>query len=289
MISVTAINSPACQLAEGPLWHAQRAELYWVDIEVGKLYSYNPATGICADIYSGERVGGFTFNSDGTLVLFRVRDVCWIDFDGKVLGAQSISLEGMRRFNDVIAAPGGSVFAGTIGTTKESGGLYHFRPEGTVRRLFSGTGCANGMGFSPDRTVFYWTCSTSRKIFAYDFKDGEVDVPSSRVFYAAPEEEKTPDGMTVDFEGNIWSARWDGFRLVKISPAGKKLEEVSIPRGRVSSAIFGGTALDRLYVTAAADQGKITPCLYELKGEGLRGREEFYSQLDAGKTLKEIE
>ena len=88
--------------------------------------------------------------------------------------------------------------------------------------------------------------------------------------------------MTVDFAGNVWSARWDGAQLVKIGPNGKKIDSVAMPRGRISCAIFGGPNLDRLYVTAAAgqDEGKIAPCLYELTGPGLKGREEFFSALD---------
>jgi D-xylonolactonase len=289
--SLTPIPSAPCRLAEGPLWHAPSATLYWTDIPEGKIYRYTPATGESACCYSGEQVGGSTFNRDGTLALFRVKDVCWIDFAGKILAVQPFEMHGSHRFNDVSAGPDGSVFAGTIGRTHESGGLYHFKPDGSVRHLFAGTGCANGMGFSPDRTTFYWTCSTSRKIYAYPYQDGEIDVPGCRVFYDAPADEKTPDGMTVDRDGNIWSARWDGFQIVKIGPSGRKLDSLSLPRARVTSACFGGADLDRLYVTAAANQGeeKITPCLYELKIEGVSGHEEFFSQLDGSRPLRIVE
>jgi D-xylonolactonase len=255
------------------------------------MHVHDFAAGKSRRIYSGDQVGGFTFNRDGTLVLFRVTDVCWTDFDGKVLATQPVVFEGMVRFNDVIAAPDGSVFAGTIGKTPQSGGLYHFHPDGAAHRVFSGTGCANGMGFSPDLSVFYWTCSTTRKIFSYPYAKGEVDVAAARVLYAAPEAEKIPDGMTVDHAGNIWSARWDGAQLVKISPEGKKLDSIALPRGRISSAIFGGANLDRLYVTAAAgkDEGKIAPCVYELTGLGLKGREEFFSALDSQRPLRVTE
>ena len=291
MPSITPIPSAPCRLAEGPLWHPGQGKLYWTDIPEGKIYSYTPATGETACCSSGEPVGGFTFNRDGTLVLFRVKDVCWIDCAGKVLALQPIELPGSERFNDVSAAPDGSVFAGTIGLTKESGGLYHIKPDGSVRQLFTGTGCANGMGFSPDLATFYWTCSTSRKIFAYPYKNGELDVPACRVLYDAPADEKTPDGMTVDRHGNIWSARWDGAQLVKISPTGKKLDTLSLPRARITSACFGGPELDRLYVTSAAneDEGKVSPCVYEVRIEGVSGREEFFSQLDGSRPLRVVD
>jgi sugar lactone lactonase YvrE len=282
MIAIRPIDSEPCRLAEGSLWHAASGRLYWTDSDGGTLHRHDPATGQSQRIYSGDKVGGFTFNRDGSIVLFRVKDVCWIDADGAVIATQPVVFEGMTRFNDVIAAHDGSVFVGTIGKTPQSGGLYHFHLDGSAHRVFSGTGCANGMGFSPDLSVIYWTCSTTRKIFAYPFRNGEIDIEAGRVLYAAPEAEKIPDGMTVDREGNIWSARWDGAQLVKISPEGKKLEAITLPRGRISCACFGGPAFDRLYVTAAADEdeGKIAPCLYELTGEQLKGRAEFLSALD---------
>ncbi len=115
--------------------------------------------------------------------------------------------------------------------------------------------------------------------------------PGRRVFYDAPADEKTPDGMTVDRDGNIWSARWDGFQMVKISPSGKKLESLSLPRARISSACFGGPGLDRLYVTAAASEGedKISPCLYEVKIDSVSGPQEFFSHLDGSRPLRIVE
>jgi D-xylonolactonase len=273
-----------CLLAEGPLWHPGRARIYWTDILAGKLFWHDPASGEHQCFHSGETVGGFTFNHDGSLVLFRVKDVCWIDFEGNIRAIQPVALGGMQRFNDVIAAPDGSVFAGTIGRTAESGGLYHFRPDGTVSRLFSGTGCSNGMGFSPDQTVFYWTCSTSRRIYAFDYKGGELAVAGRRLFYEAQPEEGIPDGLTVDQYGTIWSAQWDGFQFVQIDPSGKKLGAVPVPRARVSSLCFGGPRLDSLYITVAAADGPEEngdQSLFRWEAGTVRGREEFFSGLDS--------
>lgn len=287
--SIVPVVSQKCRLAEGPLWHPRHAQLYWTDIPKGELFRYDPATGRHERCYSGKVVGGFTFNRDDSIVLFRVKDVCWIDFQQRQLGVQKIMLPGAERFNDVIAAPDGSVFAGTAGKTGESGGLYHLRLDGTVRHLFSGTGFANGMAFSPDLSVLYWTCSTRRKIYAFDYREGEVVVDSRRVFYDAPESEGIPDGLTIDREGNLWSARWDGFQVVVIDPAGKKLDAFSLPRARISSACFGGPKFDRLYVTAAAadtPEKNADECLYEMKGNGLHGPEEFFSMLDPLRPLQ---
>ena len=94
-------------------------------------------------------------------------------------------------------------------------------------------------------------------------------------------EEKTPDGMTVDSAGNVWSARWDGFALHKYSPAGEPLERIDFPVAKVSSVVFGGDDLDELYVTTAGGSDEAdTPdgTLYRLKA-GARGPAEFRSRL----------
>ena len=73
-------------------------------------------------------------------------------------GRRRVLLEGidsdMARFNDVIADPEGRVYAGTIGKTRESGGLYRVERDLSVTCLWKGTGCANGMGFP--RKVACW-------------------------------------------------------------------------------------------------------------------------------------
>ncbi|MFV0338170.1 MAG: SMP-30/gluconolactonase/LRE family protein [Chthoniobacterales bacterium] len=270
-----------CDLAENPLWDATAQLLYWSDIPKGVLYRFNPKTGEVKKIYSGPQVGGFVLEQEGGFVLFRETDMAWLR-DGEIVATRSVRMLGATRFNDVIAAPDGSVLAGTIGKTPESGGLYHFRLDGSAEQLVAGTGCSNGLAFSRDHQTLYWTCSSRRKIFAFVYDNGRVDVNSLREFYIVPEDEKIPDGMTVDADGNIWSARWDGSRLVKINAEGNKLQEVFFPRARVSSITFGGENLDVAYVSIAATEGEKK----SLAGEsiyqvdlGVRGVREFRSRL----------
>ncbi|HEY9726815.1 MAG TPA: SMP-30/gluconolactonase/LRE family protein, partial [Chroococcales cyanobacterium] len=62
-----------CHNAEGPLWHPFEQRLYWTDIPRGRLFRYDPATRTHEQIYSGESVGGFTIQEDGSLLLFKAR------------------------------------------------------------------------------------------------------------------------------------------------------------------------------------------------------------------------
>src|SRR5262249_24124495 len=157
---LTPLPATRCQLAENPLWHVERREVYWTDITVGRVYSFCIATGKERVLYEGPSVGGFTLQADGNLLLFRVNDFSLLSYNsqtnpGSISILRNFTDDGMERFNDVIADPQGRVFAGTIGENPKCG-LYRVDLDGAITKLFSGTGCSNGMGFSLDLKVFYW-------------------------------------------------------------------------------------------------------------------------------------
>ncbi len=61
-----------------------------------------------------------------------------------------------------------------------------------------------------------------------------------------------PDGMTVDAEGCLWIAFWDGGCVRRYSATGDWLETVATPVSRPTSCAFGGRDLDRLYISSAS-------------------------------------
>ena len=58
--------------------------------------------------------------------------------------------------------------------------------------------------------------------------------------------------MTVDSEGCLWIAFWDGWCLRRYAPDGEWIETVKMPVQRPTSCTFGGRDLDRLYITSAS-------------------------------------
>ncbi len=106
---------------------------------------------------------------------------------------------GMVRFNDAIADPEGRVFTGSIGKTDQSGGLYRIDLDGSIETIWKGTGCANGMGFTPDLQQFYWTCSTTYLIYNRGGRGGDYQretgaLSNRRIFHRAAREQGIPDG-----------------------------------------------------------------------------------------------
>jgi sugar lactone lactonase YvrE len=72
-----------------------------------------------------------------------------------------------------------------------------------------------------------------------------------REFARFGEGEGYPDGMTVDAEGCLWIAFWDGWCLRRLSLTGERLAELRVPVQRPTSCTFGGPELDRLFITSA--------------------------------------
>lgn len=242
-----------CQLGENPLWDARRQTFFWTDIDAGELHAWHEPTGRHRRIYQGPPVGGFTLESDGALLLFRVTDIARFDPEsGETRPVRTFTDKGTARFNDVFADPAGRVYAGTIGKDAQSGGLFRFDLDGSVHLLFRGTGVSNGMGISPDGKTFYWTCSTTNHIFAFDYDAATGALANRRIFYAAnTEEEGTCDGLCVDADGTLWSARWDGHSIRHHAADGKVLSEIAVPASRATSCCFGGADGKKLFITSA--------------------------------------
>ncbi len=274
----------ACNTGEGCLWHPDEKKVYWVDIPKGRLFSYDPATESHAMVYEGEVIGGFTLQADGSLLCFGAKGAVMSWRDGKMTTLiKEIPDEVNSRFNDVIADPEGRVFCGTMPTKERLGRLYRLDPDGTFTKLLDGIGCSNGMGFTPDLKGMYYTDSTVRRIYLFDYDRVTGYLTNQRLFVKTPDDEGVPDGMTVDAEGFIWSARWDGSCLVRFSPIGKETMRIMFPAKKVSCVTFGGPDCTDMYVTTAGGQDKAANgpgagALYHLN-LGIKGVPEFRSKI----------
>jgi len=273
-----------CHCGENPLWHPGERRLYWTDITTGRLFHYTPSTGEHENFYSGDIVGGFTVQSNGDLLLFMDRGAVKVWRDGELIPViDELPEERDSRFNDVIADPEGRVFCGTMSTSDRAGSLYRLERDCTITRVLKGVGCSNGMGFTPDLKGMYHTDSEVQEVRLYDYKRSTGELSGGELFMGLPSGEGNPDGMTVDSEGCLWSAIWDGGRLARYSTSGNELLRIPFPARKVSSVIFGGDELDELYVTTAGGdskdrEGPGAGGLFRLR-PGVRGVPEFPSRI----------
>jgi len=274
-----------CETGEGPLWHPEEQRLYWLDIPRGLIFCHAPTTGETETFHVGTPVGGMTLQENGELVLFMAKGAVRVWQRGEFVRTviEGIEREREGRFNDVIADPEGRVFCGVMSTATQKGCLYRIDPDGRLSVVVKDTGTANGMGFSPDLNHMYFCDSGDRTLSRFDYDRSSGDISNRAVLLETTGEEGKPDGMTVDAEGCIWSARWNGARLVRIDSVGNELMRVPFPTRNVSCLAFGGRDLTDIYVTTAGAQdkqanGELAGALFHLN-LGITGRPEFRSRL----------
>ena len=279
-----------CTLGEGPLWHPVERRLYWTDIERGRIFVLDPATGTTAQIYDGDRVGGFTFQADGGLLLFGDRGSIR-HFDGANAKSVVAEIEAERssRFNDVIADPEGRVFAGTMPIAGKPARLYRLDTDGRLTVADAEIGLSNGLTFSLDGTKLYYTDSGQSpyppNIYVYDYDRSSGDISDRRVFHTPNTSDGIPDGMTIDHEGCIWSARWGSGCVIRLDPNGFECDRVELPARKITSVTFGGEDLSELYITSAggndrslAENGPAAGALFRVR-PGVHGLPECFSRL----------
>jgi sugar lactone lactonase YvrE len=279
------IADTSCRTGENPYWHPDEQVLYWVDIPPGLIYRFDPKTETHKLVFDAKRtIGGFTVEADGSLLLFMDRGTVGRWRDGKFdVVIEEVPLAGYSRFNDIIADPEGRVYAGVVETDTESGRLLRLEKGKEPVMVMDGLTIPNGLGFTPDLTGLYFTDSNQQRIYRFDYDRATGDLSNRRVWLQTPSDGGLPDGMTVDVNGDVWSARWDGRALHHYSPDAIEIEKIVFPANQVSSIAFGGPEYDVAYVTTAgghdrAKNGEKAGALFQID-LGVRGRPEFRSNL----------
>lgn len=135
------------------------------------------------------------------------------------------------------------------------GSLYRFNGKSAPEEILQNLTIPNGVGWSPDRKTMYFTHSTPQQVLAFDYCTDTGAVTNQRVFYQH-DGSGDPDGFRVDVEGNIWHAVYGESRVLKISPDGKLIGQITLPTRNITCVQFAGTEL--IITTASDDSGDET-------------------------------
>lgn len=252
MYQVEHILSAQAELGEGPLWHPDEQVLYFLDITQGRLHRFDPAGGLHTVTDLGVVVGSMGVRAAGGWVMATRAGLALRDADGQetLIGDPDASENDEVRFNDGKTDPTGRFWAGKMGNGFTNS-LYRLDPDCSIHRMESGIGVSNGLGWSPDLKTFYYTDSPAMKIYAYEYDAASGAISNRRDFAVVPAGGGQPDGLAVDAEGCLWSARWGGWKVVRYAPDGQVLAEIAMPVELPTSCAFGGPNLDELYITSA--------------------------------------
>ena len=272
-------------LGESPCWVAATGHLYWVDLRRPALHRLDPATGIVESWPMPEVIGAVVPRASGGVVVALKHGVHAFDPGRGTLSPIAIVEEGPpgNRLNDAKCDARGRLLCGSMWDygLQRTGGLHRVHPSGAVERIRGEVTVANAIAFAPDGRTLYFADTRRGDIerAGYDPATGAVGPWSP--FAAAGAAPGHPDGATVDAEGFLWNARYQGSCLARFSPDGRLDRIVALPVSQPTSCAFGGPGLRTLYVTTATqklDAGRLAaePLAGSLLAleVGVAGREE---------------
>ena len=259
-IEIECIQQANAILGEGPIWDWRSGDVFWVDIRRQQVFRHHFATGVQTGQWTfPERVGFVALTESPTRVVVGVgMTVQVLDLiSGEThLIAELDSGRPQHRINDAAVDADGRLWVGTMMDDYFNprdfidGRLHRVDADGTTQ-AFGTYQLPNGIGWSPDGTQMYLNDSVARKTYAIEFDRRSGTVGDQRPIFVAAANEGLPDGLSVDADGNIWCALWDGWAVLTLSPDGNVLARHAMPVRRPSSATFGGEGLDQLIVTSA--------------------------------------
>jgi sugar lactone lactonase YvrE len=130
------------------------------------------------------------------------------------------------------------------------GVLFRLDPDLSLHRMLEGVTVPNGISWSPDDKIMYFTDSPTRTIQMYDFNIEEGTFSNGRTFFSMPEDEPSgvPDGHTWDDEGCMWIACWGTSKVFRVNGLGEIVAVVKCPTVNVSCPRLAG---GDLFITSA--------------------------------------
>ncbi|MEO8753209.1 MAG: SMP-30/gluconolactonase/LRE family protein [Casimicrobiaceae bacterium] len=255
MSEVTCVSTAAAVLGEGTLWDPDRQVVWWLDIKSAVLHAHDVNTGANRRQALEHRLTALGLTDRGDLI--GCGDAGFVRLcvaaDGRVRVVEILARPDEpagNRFNDAKVDSAGRFWAGTMDDAeRESCGSLYRLDARSLTQVRSGIAVPNGPCFLADGTMLA-TDTAAGIITAYTL-DAAGNPRSERAFARFAPEDGYPDGMTVDAEDHVWVAFWDGACLRRVDPDGRVVQNIPLPVQRPTCPVFGGAALDRLYVASA--------------------------------------
>ena len=281
-MNISKINTPRCMVGEGPVWDVAEQALYVIDILGKKVLRFEPSSGETRSWDVPDIIGSMAIRAGGGAIVALANGVHMLDFETGTctMFASSPDLNDQVQLADGKVDRRGRFIVGSSdrGMKEARGKLYVLEPGSTqLRAIDDDIFLANGPCWSPDDRMLYHADSIRKIIYAYDYDIETGTVANRRPFASTEDLGGIPDGATVDAEGHIWSAICEGAKLVRFRPDGSIERIVEFPLKLPGSVMFGGPALDRLFVPTLSpafmgrEADPLDGSTYVIDGLGVKG------------------
>lgn len=245
-----------CQntLGEGIQWSVSKQRLFWTDIQEKKLYCCDEFGGDLTIFDLPERLCSFAFDPDGNLLaafasgLYRYKLATG---DRDLLLAFEPDKEGTRLNDGRCDRAGRFIVGGYNEAGPEPISSVLSFANGLAKVLFKDVKCANGLCFSPNGSVMYFTDTATREIVSFSYDQASGVLSNKQSFAILGDDEGSPDGSCVDAEGGVWNAQFRGGRVQRFLADGSRDIRIDLPVPNATCVCFGGCGLNKLYISTA--------------------------------------
>ena len=255
MMTVTLLMRREAILGEGPLWDDQAGRLYWVDIRASALEWIVPDKAAFGRHELSTRVSALGVRKEKGLVAAGDHSVGVLDpetgaFDARVTFEPELP---RNRTNDGAVGHDGRFWFGTMDddAAPGQGGLYSLGADWTLKHALDGLDVPNGINTDAKGATLYLADSGRQVIETRALDPTMGSLQLAKVFADFSAESFTPDGAAFDEDGCLWTALWDGSRIVRLTPDGSVDRTIELPVTRPTSCAFGGSDFRTLFVTSA--------------------------------------
>jgi sugar lactone lactonase YvrE len=248
------------ELGEGPTWHPTEKVLYWVDILQKQLHRYDPKL-VAHQQFEFDMMPGAVvpYGDSHAEVLLSFEDGL------AVFNTHTHKLDYVLKFPDynpnIRANDGkcdafGNFWIGTMSKTAEvkAGNLYMLNTKNELSLKIANTTISNGLTWNTEATKMYYIDTMADNVRSFDM-DHDGNINNEKIVISGDYKSLGYfDGMTIDTEGMLWIAHFNGFCIRRWNPeTGEILLKIDLPVPQVTSLTFGGENLSTLYITSARE------------------------------------
>ncbi len=280
-MKITQIDTQLCTIGEGPVWDVAEQALYFIDILGKTVLRFDPVSGETRTWPVPDVIGSMALRAGGGAIVALTNGVHALDFvsgDCALLATSEDLNETVQLADGKVDRRGRFIVGSSDRTMKEPRGkLYAMGLDATLREIDNDIFLSNGPCWSPDDTILYHSDSIRNTVFAYDYDIETGTATNRRAWASTAELGGIPDGATIDTDGCMWMAICEGQKVVQFRPDGGLERVIDMPVKCPSSVIFGGPALDQLYVTSLSpaflgrEAAPLDGCTFVIEGLGAKG------------------
>ena len=245
------LTDPVAYHAEGPVWSDRWGGLRCVDMLAGDVLAL-AADGTVERRHIATIAAVVRPRRQGGAVIAIERGFALEDADGTITELPPLWSDEAMRMNEGGCDPDGRFYCGSMGSDHApgAGSMYRLDPDGSVRTVLEAVTISNGLEWTPDGARAYYVDTPTGRIDTFDY-DRERGLTGRRPFVHTG---GSPDGLTVDSEGGVWVAIYDGGAVHRYGPDGSLAEVVEVGARQVTACTFGGPGLDQLFITTSRER-----------------------------------